>query len=54
MKKRHRTAHFAIWRVLTLILPLLFAIAGIIRYQQSADHAPVQLAPPATSQEGTR
>ncbi len=50
MKRRHRTAHFAIWRGLAFILPLLFAIAGIIHYQQSSDHAPIQLSPPTANQ----
>jgi hypothetical protein len=50
MKRRHRTAHFAIWRGLALILPLLFAIASIIHYQQSGDSAPIQLSPPAVIQ----
>lgn len=51
MKRKHRTAHFAIWRGLAVILPLLFVIAGLIYFQQSADQAPVQLTPPAANQE---
>ncbi len=54
MKRRHRTTHFAIWRGLALVLPLLFVIAAIIRYQQTADPAPQQLAPPQANTEGSQ
>ncbi len=50
MKRRYRTTHFAIWRGLAVLLPLLFLIAGFIHYQQSGSAAPVQLAPPADVQ----
>lgn len=46
MRRRHRTAHRAVWIALAVVLPLILIVAMTVRRNGPLEAPAIQLAPP--------